>query len=38
MNQCYVSVEQLCGWAAKGVAFSVIDTETEADVTRVLMA
>ena len=37
-NQCYVSVEQLRGWAAGGVAFSVIDTETGADVTRVLLA
>ena len=37
-NQCYVSVEQLRRWAAKGVAFSVIDTETGIDVTRVLLA
>ena len=37
-NQCYVSVEQLRGWAAKGVAFSVIDTETGNDVTKVLLA
>lgn len=38
VNQCYVSVEQLRGWAARGVVFSVIDTETGADVTRVLLA
>jgi polyhydroxyalkanoate synthesis regulator protein len=38
MNRRYVSVEQLRGWAARGVAFSVIDTETGADVTRVLVA
>ncbi len=37
-NQRYVSVEQLRGWAAKRVAFSVIDTETGTDVTRVLLA
>ncbi len=34
----YVSVEQLRVWAAEGVAFSVIDAETGADVTRVLLA
>lgn len=37
-NQGYVSIEQLRGWAAKGVTFSVIDTETGADITRVLLA
>ena len=37
-NQCYVSVEQLREWAARGVAFSVIDTETGNDVTKVLLA
>jgi polyhydroxyalkanoate synthesis regulator protein len=37
-NQGYMSVEQLCRWAARGVAFSVIDMETGADVTRVLVA
>ena len=37
-NQSYVSVEQLRGWAAKGVAFMVIDTETGTDVTAVLLA
>ena len=34
----YVSVEQLRDWDAGGVAFWVIDAETEADVTRVLLA
>ncbi len=34
----YVSVEQLRDWAAGGVAFSIVDTETGADVTRVLLA
>jgi polyhydroxyalkanoate synthesis regulator protein len=37
-NQRYVSVEQLRGWAADGVAFVVLDTETGKDVTRVLLA
>jgi polyhydroxyalkanoate synthesis regulator protein len=37
-NRCYVSVEQLQDWVAKGVAFVVQDTETEADVTHVLLA
>ncbi len=37
-NGSYVSVEQLRGWAAQGVAFAVIDTETGADITRVLLA
>lgn len=37
-NQCYVSIEQLRGWATRGVAFSVIDTETGNDVTKVLLA
>lgn len=37
-NLSYVSVEQLRAWAAKGVAFSVIDTETHTDVTAVLLA
>lgn len=35
---CYVSVEQLREWDASGVAFQVIDAETGADVTRVLLA
>jgi len=34
----YVSVEQLRGWAAEGVAFAVIDAETGSDVTRVVLA
>ena len=37
-NHGYVSVDQLRGWAAKGVAFSVLDTETGEDVTAVLLA
>ena len=37
-NRCYVSVEQLRNWASTGVVFSVIDGETGADVTRVLLA
>lgn len=34
----YVSVEQLRGWAAEGVAVSVIDAETGEDIARVLLA
>jgi polyhydroxyalkanoate synthesis regulator protein len=34
----YVSVEQLRGWAFDGVAFFVMDVETGADVTRILLA
>jgi polyhydroxyalkanoate synthesis regulator protein len=34
----YVSVEQLRRWAAEDRAFTVIDTETGEDVTRVLLA
>jgi polyhydroxyalkanoate synthesis regulator protein len=37
-HRSYVSVEQLRGWAARGVAFSVLDTETGHDVTAVLLA
>ena len=37
-SQSYVSVEQLRRWAARDVAFSVIDTETGTDVTAVLLA
>ena len=37
-GQRYVSLEQLRDWAAEGVAFSVVDTETGEDVTRVLLA
>jgi polyhydroxyalkanoate synthesis regulator protein len=36
-NQNYVTVEQLRGWAANGIAFSVIDNETGKDVTSVLL-
>ncbi len=34
----YVSIAQLRGWIAAGVAVSVIDAQTGADVTRVLLA
>jgi polyhydroxyalkanoate synthesis regulator protein len=34
----YVSVDELRSWAAAGVAFLVVDTETGTDVTRVLLA
>ena len=37
-NQTYVSVDQLREWVAKGVAFTVVDTETGSDVTAVLLA
>jgi polyhydroxyalkanoate synthesis regulator protein len=37
-RQRYVSIEQLRGWAESGTAFVVIDTETQADVTHVLLA
>ena len=37
-NGRYMSLEQLRRWAAEGVAFAVIDAETGADVTRVLLA
>ena len=37
-NQSYVAVEQLRGWAAKDVAFLVLDTETDTDITAVLLA
>ncbi len=37
-NQSYVSVEQLRGWAAKDVAFSVVDTDTDTEVTKALLA
>ncbi len=36
-NRCYVTADQLRGWAAIGVAFFVLDSETGADVTRVLL-
>jgi polyhydroxyalkanoate synthesis regulator protein len=34
----YVSLDQLRGWAAEGVAFRVIDGESGADMTRTLLA
>jgi polyhydroxyalkanoate synthesis regulator protein len=34
----YVSVVQLRDWAARGVAFAVIDAESGMDVTQVLLA
>lgn len=34
----YVSVEQLRKWVADGMAFSVINTESGEDITRVLLA
>ena len=44
-NGCYVSSDGLAGdiddlreWQREGVAFRVIDTETGADVTRILLA
>ena len=36
-NRRYVSLEQLRGWAAEGLAFVVLDAETGADITRVLL-
>jgi polyhydroxyalkanoate synthesis regulator protein len=35
---CYVTVADLRSWAAKGVAFVVIDAETGDDITQVLLA
>lgn len=35
---CYVSLEQLRQWKTEGAAFSVVDTETGEDITRVLLA
>ena len=37
-NQCYVLIDQVRGWAAKGVVFSIVDAKTGSDVTRVLLA
>jgi polyhydroxyalkanoate synthesis regulator protein len=37
-NRSYVSVEQLREWAVRGVSFSVVDTETGSDGTKVLLA
>jgi polyhydroxyalkanoate synthesis regulator protein len=34
----YVSLGELRRWAAEGVSFSVIDAETGADITRVILA
>jgi polyhydroxyalkanoate synthesis regulator protein len=34
----YVSVKQLRGWQRQGASFVIIDVETGADVTRVLLA
>ena len=38
INRRYVSIEQLRGWAAEGVAFLVIDAEDGPDIIRVLLA
>jgi polyhydroxyalkanoate synthesis regulator protein len=38
VSRRYVSVEQLREWANKGVLFIVRDSETDADVTRILLA
>jgi polyhydroxyalkanoate synthesis regulator protein len=35
---CYVSPDQLREWTSRGIIFSIIDTETDSDVTRVLLA
>ena len=35
---CYLSVDDLREWQREGIAFMVVDTETGADVTRVLLA
>ena len=37
-NQRYVTVAHLREWAAKGLRFLVLDIETGADVTQVLIA
>ena len=34
----YVTVEDLRRWQTRGIAFSVVDAETQEDVTRVLLA
>jgi polyhydroxyalkanoate synthesis regulator protein len=36
-KQRYISIEQLRGWAAEGLAFVVLDAETGADVTDALV-
>jgi polyhydroxyalkanoate synthesis regulator protein len=38
VNRRYVTLQQLRDWKAKGIAFSVTDAETGADITRVLLA
>lgn len=38
VNQRYVTLLQLQEWATKGLPFVVLDTETGADVTQVLLA
>ena len=35
---CYVALGDLRSWAAKGIAFVVIDAETGDDITRILLA
>jgi polyhydroxyalkanoate synthesis regulator protein len=35
---CYVTVEQLREWMAKGISFSVKESESGEDITRVLLA
>jgi polyhydroxyalkanoate synthesis regulator protein len=37
-SQRYISIEQLRGWAAEGLAFIVFDSETGADITDVIIA
>lgn len=37
-GQRYVTAEQLRSWAAGGIIFAVIDTETDSEVTRILLA
>ena len=37
-HERYVSVDMLRTWQAQAVAFTVLDTETGEDVTRVLLA
>ena len=36
-NERYVSIEQLQGWAADNVAFTVIDSQSGANVTRLVV-
>jgi polyhydroxyalkanoate synthesis regulator protein len=38
VRHCYVSTEQLRAWSRKGVAFVVLDSVTQADITQVLLA